>query len=157
MPETKAILGFIGSYRWLSNFFIEPDGTHVEGEYHRAKCRNHADRDLFYYHIPTTPTPQMLSPKDCKTLGRKVELMDGWDEVDPKTGNLRKVDVMLFYVRKKFKDHEDLRSRLYDTRGFYLEETNHWNDRFWGVHQIGKERRGLNMLGAVLMQVRDEL
>ena len=36
---TIIIDGFENEYRWLSNFWIEPDKTHVEGEYQAEKHR----------------------------------------------------------------------------------------------------------------------
>jgi len=50
MPETRTntvILAFSGSHRFLSNFFIEPDGTHVEREYQAQKCANYDDIGRF--------------------------------------------------------------------------------------------------------------
>ena len=44
-------------------------------------------------------------------------------------------------------------ARLLETGDVYLEETNTWGDVFWGVCN-GK---GENMLGQVLMLIRDEL
>ena len=41
---------------------------------------------------------------------------------------------------------------LQETRDFYLEETNWWNDTFWGVCN----RKGKNILGHLLMKIRDE-
>lgn len=148
--KRPGIYGFNGPNRYLSNFFIEPDGTHVEGEYQRAKCRVSWERDRF--HLPPFAGSNklrqempMMSPDHCKRQGLTVHLREDWEDV--------KVDIMLFYVTKKFKDHPQLAEQLRQTRGLYLEETNHWRDTFWGVCN-GK---GLNMLGAILMQVRDEL
>lgn len=128
----QAIKGFSGPYRYLSNFWVEPDGSHVEGEFQAAKCAEAQDRKLF-----TGKTPAQ-----CKAIGRKVLLTPDWEAI--------KVDVMLFYVTKKFKDHLSLQHQLHLTRTAYLEETNTWGDVYWGVCR----GRGDNMLGHILMEVR---
>lgn len=141
-----AIKGFAGPFRYLSNFFIEPDGSHVEGEYQRAKCAEAHQRAWFHELEDSMCLSQLKPPAQCKAIGRKaVKLRADWEDV--------KIDIMLFHVRKKFKDHPTLAMDLTLTGDRYLEETNHWGDTFWGVCG-GK---GQNMLGAILMQVRDEL
>lgn len=156
------IYGFRGSYAFLSNFYIEPDGTHVEGEYQRAKCADFKDRDKFYWGgasaFPLVMPCPMLPPKDCKIIGGcRVKLRPDW-ELPGKTGLPIKVEIMQFYVAKKFRDHSSLADQLRATRGLYLEETNIWGDSYWGVFQPNSyTRTGLNMLGAILMEVRDQL
>lgn len=59
---------------------------------------------------------------------------------------------MLDALRKKFSD-DKLRSMLLATGEEYLVEGNTWGDKYWGV--CGGI--GLNHLGKLLMQVRDEL
>ena len=54
----------------------------------------------------------------------------------------------------KFSQNADLAKRLLETDNLYLEETNDWEDRFWGRDQFGN---GINMLGNVLMFVRSTL
>lgn len=140
-PPRKAIRGFFGPYAFLSNFFKEPDGTFVEWEYQRAKCADFKDRK----HFDTLMDKRTLTPMQAKAMGRKMKLRDEWDE--------KKVPIMEFYVRKKFRDHRDLALLLKMTGNAHLEETNTWGDRFWGV----SSGQGLNILGDILMLVRDEL
>lgn len=130
------IRGFSGPYHFLSNFYIEPDGTCVEVEFQRAKCATFADRALI---------PDSMAPGRAKQIGQLVTIREDWEDV--------KVNIMLFYVTKKFRDHEDLRILLQLTGTAHLEETNHWGDTFWGVCK----GQGLNILGDILMQVRSEL
>lgn len=132
---------FSGPHRFLSNFWIEPDGTFVEYEYQRAKCANFQDREIF----DTLIQKGTLTPQQAKAIGRRVEIREDWEDV--------RVSIMLFYVTKKFKDHQDLLWRLKQTRPSRLIEGNTWGDTFWGVCN----GRGQNMLGEILMQVRDEL
>ena len=81
---------------------------------------------------------------EAKRLGRKVDLVTGWDETKDR--------IMLEIVRAKFLQHEDLRRKLIATGNEFLAEDNTWGDRYWGrCHG-----QGLNKLGQILMQVRDE-
>ena len=64
-----------------------------------------------------------------------------------------KVDRMRDVLRAKFNQHEDLKQKLLDTGDAILVEDSK-TDRFWG---IGKKMNGKNMLGELLMKIRDEL
>jgi ribA/ribD-fused uncharacterized protein len=141
ITRPAGIYGFTGSYGYLSNFYIEPDRTFVEYEYQRAKCAGFAGRDKFDALFKLGK----LTPKMAKAIGRKVQIRDDWEDV--------KLEIMLFYVSKKFKDHPTLAALLKQTRTLHLEETNWWGDTFWGVCN----GRGFNALGEILMQVRGEL
>ena len=83
-------------------------------------------------------------PGDAKKLGRRCTLREDWDEV--------KNNFMLTGLRKKFEDPV-LRQKLIDTGDEFLVEGNTWHDTYWGVC----EGKGRNMLGTLLMQVREEL
>ena len=52
----------------------------------------------------------------------------------------------------KFTRNLDLKEMLLETKGKYLEETNWWGDKFWGVCN----NTGQNQLGQLLMAIRDE-
>lgn len=140
LPPRKKPAGIYGfsprsPHFYLSNFFVEPDNTHVEGEYQRAKCAKAMDRKRF----------DNISPHRAKRLGQDVELRPDWEAV--------KVEIMEFHVGKKFRDHPHLVEKLKATGTLYLEETNTWGDQFWGVCY----GYGQNILGAILMDVRGEL
>src|SRR3990167_4228130 len=131
---------FKGEYRFLSNFYIEPDGSHVEGEYQAAKCADPTDAQKFVG----------LDPLRAKRLGGTVRLRPDWAEV--------KRYVMFDLVLKKFMDHPDLLQRLISTGSEDLYEGNNWHDVFWGVCD-GKCRHrcnggGDNNLGKILETVR---
>ena len=131
-PMTK-IDRFEGEYRFLSNFFIEPDGTHVEGEYQAAKCANASDAVMFLE----------LSPASAKRFGKTVKLRKDWEDV--------KVPVMRKLVLSKFDDSLELAQRLIATGDAELVEGNWWGDTFWGVCR----GEGRNELGKILMDVRE--
>lgn len=61
--------------------------------------------------------------------------------------------VMLQLLRQKFLGDEELRRKLLRTGDAMLVEGNYWGDTYWGVC-FGS---GKNMLGKLLMQVREEL
>lgn len=129
------IESFSGDYRFLSNFYIEPDGTHVEGEYQRAKCVNLQDFKRL----------GGLTPHMAKHTGRKVKLRPDWEEV--------KIPIMLALVYLKFRDHPELAAKLIATGDADLIEGNTWFDRFWGVCR----GEGENHLGKILMEVRERI
>jgi hypothetical protein len=85
------------------------------------------------------------TPGKAKREGRGVQLRSDWEDV--------KYDIMKELVKLKFITHAHLRKELLETGDKYLEETNSWHDHVWGVCQ-GK---GLNWLGKILMEVREEL
>lgn len=54
-------------------------------------------------------------------------------------------------IFQKFLTDLQLRQKLLDTKDAYLEETNNWNDTFWGVCN----GEGENNLGKILMATRE--
>jgi hypothetical protein len=139
-PPAKAIRGFFGEYRWLSNFapcvitFEGQQYLSVEAAYQAAKTLDPVLRTRF-----TT-----LTPKEAKRLGRDVPLRPMWD--------LDKLPVMETLLRRKF-IQEPYRSLLLQTKDAELVEENSWGDTFWGVFK----GVGTNHLGRLLMKVRDTL
>lgn len=141
MLNTKEpILGFQGEYRWLSNFalcFIMYDGVvypSVENAYVAAKTLNpDARRQL-----------ETCSPNDAKSIGRTLPLRKHWDQLC--------VPLMRQFLIQKY-SQVPYRRLLIETEGRYIEETNWWNDQFWGVCG-GK---GENILGVLIMDIRDRL
>ncbi len=86
-------------------------------------------------------------PNDAARMGRsrKRPLRKDWESV--------KDDVMRRAVLQKFTIHEDIRELLLSTEGEELvEDATH--DYYWGC---GKDGSGKNMLGRILMEVRDQL
>lgn len=138
---TKTIRGFFGRWRWLSNFWpaeVWYQGVTyptVEHAYQAAKTVSPIERQV----IRACPTPG-----GAKRLGKGVNQREDWDTV--------KIPIMLNLLRQKFAQ-EPLRSRLLATESNPLIEENPWGDRFWGISQ----GEGHNMLGRLLMQIRDEL
>lgn len=137
------IYGFFDQYRFLSNFHVckvQLDGFEFTSSEHAFMAQKSLDlKD--WLHILTLQTPN-----EAKKYGQTVKLRDDWNEY--------RVIAMTRALFSKFQDH-DLRARLLQTGNLYLEETNYWGDRYWGVD--AKTGEGKNMLGKCLMLVRDSL
>lgn len=137
---------FIGSRRFLSNFFpaeVEYGGVvypTVEHAFQAAKTDIEDERE----EIRTASTPG-----EAKRLGRKVTLRADWEKV--------KESVMEDLVRQKFTRHRPLAAELLDTGDAQLIEGNAWGDTTWGMVEKGGKWSGKNLLGRILMRVREEL
>lgn len=136
-----AIKEFRGKYFFLSNYYtcnVKIEGisyTNTESAFQSMKTNNMNIRKSF----------STLNPSKAKSKGRKVQLREDWEDV--------KDDIMYKVVSEKFKQNNDLRLKLISTGDEELIEGNDWNDTYWGV----SHGKGRNMLGKILMKVRDEL
>lgn len=140
--DENNIKGFFGEYRYLSNFEVCDvwfDGRlygSSEAAYMSAKTLDGDLRDKFI-------KIRALSSSDAKKLGRSIPLRTDWGRV--------RYEVMASVVFDKFYRHKELRDKLLSTGNKYLEETNHWNDTYWGVcNGVGE-----NNLGKLLMTIRE--
>ena len=132
-------------HNWPSNFFIEPDGTHVEREYQAAKHLAHPWRVV---------TLMQCSPGEAKKLGRRWKLSSG----ELKVWNESKRVVMKALVRAKIEDHPDIGMALISTGGINLVEQNWWHDNYWGnCTCLRCFRNGDNELGKIWMELRAAL
>lgn len=142
--DNNTIKGFFGEYKWLSNFHICDvffDGelyASSEAAYMAGKT---TDINIRKQLIKSTG----INPADAKKLGRSIPLREDWDDI--------KFDHMYCVVFDKFNRNKYLRDKLLETGDRYLEETNHWNDCYWGIcNGVGE-----NKLGVILMKVREVL
>jgi len=141
VQDAGHVRGFVGDYRWLSNFY--PCRVVYDGRAYRAsECAYQAakfpeaDRTIF----------TQLDPDAAKQLAHsKAFAAAAWDA--------RKDRVMREVVWAKFSQNPALARRLVATGDKYLEETNWWRDRYWGVWQ----GEGSNLLGRILMETRARL
>jgi ribA/ribD-fused uncharacterized protein len=132
---------FRGRYDFLSNFYVREivyNGFTYKSTEHAYQAAKAID-PLIHDVIAAADTPGQ-----SKKLVRKIQIREDWAEVKDK--------IMLDVLRLKFK-HYDLRSKLLATGNATLIEGNTWGDVYWGVC----EGKGLNMLGKMLMQVREEI
>jgi len=140
LTNDSPILGFVGEYRFLSNFYpckILYQGIYypsVENAYVASKTLD----------IELRKTVSTCSAVEAKKIGKTFPLREDWESV--------KVKLMYEFLKQKFYSGE-LCDKLLSTGDSYIEETNHWNDRFWGVC----DGRGENILGRLLMNIRDDL
>jgi predicted NAD-dependent protein-ADP-ribosyltransferase YbiA (DUF1768 family) len=87
------------------------------------------------------------TPSEAKKMGSQVDMnypVKYWDAV--------RSAIMFQLLQSKFKQ-PDLAVQLLAIKGKYLEETNWWNDKYWGVCR----GVGQNTMGFLLMHVRSEL
>ena len=133
-------------YGWLSNFHRCPmtigDKVYPTNE-HFYQSRKALAED-FREWIRLAPNPYLaMKAGRLLRVGKKGELDPNWDQ--------NKLTVMLIGLFAKFKDQE-LRNKLLDTGDAYLYEDSA-SDTYWGlVHG-----NGINNLGKLLMQVRDQI
>lgn len=124
---------------FLSNFYTAPvyyQGLwfeNSEAAFQSAKCPERMEEFCG------------LNPSEAKKLGRKMHLRDDWEEV--------KEDVMYDVCKAKFTQNPDLALRLIHTGDAELIEGNTWGDKVWGVC----DGVGQNLLGKILMRIRDEV
>lgn len=141
------ITGFFNEYRWLSNFWpceIEYEGVifpSLEHAYQAAKSLDPKVRETIR---------ACDKPGKAKRLGKTVVMRPDWDRV--------KVEIMKTLVAQKFKD-PTLRTKLLETGTKVLVEENQWGDRVWGAvwDADHKVLVGDNLLGRIIMSVRDEI
>lgn len=146
IPEL-GIRFFKGDYEKFSNFypvvvhFESRNYPSVEHGFVAAKTTN----ELFRKRISEMSKD---SAGLAKGKGRNVKLRPNWD--------LMKYSVMKRLLMQKFSYHE-FRKLLLSTDDAYIEEGNYWHDNYWGNCSCKKclNIKGKNMLGKLLMKIRD--
>lgn len=136
--DENNVKGFFGKYRFLSNFHLAEvyfEGLKYPSTEHAYQAAKSLDENIRKEFLE-------LTCSKAKNKGQEILMREDWDII--------KYDVMFSVVYDKFFRHKDLRQLLLETGDKYLEETNHWNDTYYGVCN-GK---GQNNLGNILMQVR---
>jgi len=134
----NSINGFKYEYDFLSNMYECPitfNGMYfmsTEAAYQSCKCKHKNDALVF----------EKLSGKEAKRHSKMIYVRSDWNNI--------KYNIMSQLVFQKFLLHKDLRERLLFTDDMYIEETNTWNDTYWGVcNDVGE-----NNLGKILMKTR---
>lgn len=130
-------------YRFLSNFyprsFVDKAGIKWATVEHFYQAKKTNDFEWF------EKIHDASSPFKAKKWGQECPVKETWDK--------EKELVMYYAVTEKFKQNEDIRIKLLDTGYQELQEGNNWGDIIWGV----VEGKGQNLLGKILMRVREEL
>ncbi len=136
-------------HTFLSNGYIEPDGSFVEREYQAAKAADPADAER----ILACAKP--FGEGGAKRLGQSIRVRTDWEEI--------KYQTMVRLILAKFLDHPELAQQLLETGDALLVEGNTWHDNTWGNCVCGSRDRpacvawGDNWLGQILMNVREAL
>ena len=130
-----------GDFSNFAEFPISLDGELWPTSEHYFQAQKFEDRAQ-RRKIRNAKTPMIAA-----RLGRdrRKKVRRDWESV--------KVEVMRKAVRAKFEQHEDLRELLLSTGDAKIVEHTE-NDSYWGD---GGDGSGKNMLGRILMQVRDQL
>lgn len=144
MPDTINFYGRNDACFEFSNF--APYRIHLDGKtwptsehyFQAMKFLDDANQEV----VRNASTPRIAADMG---RDRNRPLRKDWESV--------KDDIMCKAVRAKFAQHDDLTKLLLDTGDAKLVEHTA-NDAYWGD---GGDGSGKNMLGIILMQVRDEL
>lgn len=149
------IKGFQGEYRWLSNFWyaevsLNPFSWRLTGKGillpFNAPTNEHAYQALkMQFYDDARYILTLDTPGKAKRMARIRAMHADWGRI--------KLETMYHINLAKYSQHPMLLRKLIDTGDAYIEETNHWNDIFWGVCN-GK---GENHLGKIIMRIREEL
>jgi ribA/ribD-fused uncharacterized protein len=143
MP-TKSIKEFRGEYRWLSNFWMWPveyGGITYPSSEHAYQATKSDDIHVRIH------VSDLGSSGEAKRYGKTIRLRYEWDKV--------RLRVMKEVVLAKFTQNRHLAIKLLATGDAHIEEGNRWKDTYWGVDISTGE--GQNMLGKILMSVREQL
>ena len=144
MPEIRFYRS-TGEYGFLSNLYKRP----VVFEGRKFSCSEEAyqfgkprDKKVAEW-IVSAPKPHL-----CAAAAHSLFVFDVKED-----WNSTKVERMRQVLKAKFSQHMDLAKKLKETGDATLiEESN--MDAFWG---IGKKGNGKNMLGVLLMEIRNEM
>lgn len=131
---------------FLSNFYTSPlwyDGKlwpTVEHAFQAAKVDSVTAQKIL----------EATTPGEAKRLGRRGVMRPDWDT--------KRIEVMRECLKRKFLCNRELLELLLDTGDEELIEGTTWHDNFWGNCTCSKcsGRQGTNMLGQLLMEIREK-
>lgn len=144
MPDVINFYRVSEDYGCFSNFAaysIQVDGKQWPTSEHYFQAQKFEDREH------QEAIRKIKSPMIAARMGRnrKKPLRRDWESV--------KIAVMRKAVRAKFTQHDDIRQILLSTGDARIVEHTE-NDSYWGD---GGDGSGKNMLGHILMEIREEL
>lgn len=145
LPKNKIL--FYGPHSengYLGNWYMAP--LYLKGVIWPTS-EHYYQAQKFIHPVDEELCRRLQTPRETFEMTRRedVEIRSDWDDV--------KVDVMRDAVYAKFSQNPDLKERLLNTGDAELVE-NSPVDYFWGIGQDGS---GKNVLGKILMEVRDQL
>ena len=136
----ESVNSFTKDYQFLSNSYnspVEIGGivyTNAESAFWAQRVKDSRARNKF----------ARLSGNKARAKAIQAEPVEDWDT------NINQY--MEQVLRSKFKDPK-MKNLLLKTKGMKLINTNTYRDDYWGVY-MGK---GKNILGRLLMKIRDEV
>jgi ribA/ribD-fused uncharacterized protein len=141
------ISSFDGDFRFLSNFW--PCEVNLDGEVYSTT--EHAYQASKSIHPGVRKLVRELkTPGQAKRFSHKITKRPDWLEV--------RQEIMLVLNRQKFAKGSDLAEMLLLTGDAFIKEGNTWHDNDWGSCTcVDCGDKGQNMLGLILMKIRDEL
>lgn len=128
--------GYMGNFYRRRFFVYDRWWDFVEAPYQAMKTSDKAEQDSIH---------AAVKPMAARLLGQKVAMRPDWDQV--------KAGFMKECLIAKFLQHKDLRDQLIATGEEELIEDSPI-DWYWGC---GSDGTGTNMLGKLLMEVRELL
>jgi ribA/ribD-fused uncharacterized protein len=129
-------------FGFLSNFYTSPiewKGKTYPTVEHLYQALKAIDEKCHEY-VRSSP-----GPGTAKQRGREIPNRPDWENI--------KVTIMRICLRLKFAPGSELSEWLSDTQNLILVEEAPW-DEFWGS---GREGNGKNILGVLLMEIREDL
>lgn len=134
-----------GEYGWMSNLFKREiffegklfSSSEAAYQYGKPKKKEIAEW------IISAPKQHLIAMAGHGLLG--FDIIPEWSKI--------KIERMRKILIEKFSQHDDLRRKLLDTGNAKIIEDSK-TDAFWG---IGKKGNGKNMLGILLVELREEL
>ena len=136
--KTKEPYGFMNNYYKARFYIYSKWWNFVEAPYQSQKTNVISEKEAIW---------KAERANDSRLLGQKVTMVADWDQI--------KREVMKECCMAKFLQHSDLRLKLKLTGTQELvEDTKTTNDMYWGC---GADGTGQNVLGQVLMEVREAL
>lgn len=134
--KTTGPHGFLNNFKKSRMFIYGRWWNNVEAPYQSQKTLDIGEQLQIW---------EADTPRKARDLGQQVTLRSNWDKV--------KDEVMYECVMAKFLQNAELRRELMKTDPEILIEDSPI-DSYWGC---GKDGTGKNMLGQILMRVRQEL
>ena len=141
--KNNIISDFTGKYGFLSNSFpccVRYDGMTFPSATAAFQAAKTSDREMRERFVT-------LSPREAVKLGHEIDITWDWDSA--------KVNIMRNILMSKFATNLDLADWLINTNGYEIQAgIGSYTDSFWG---IGRDGNGDNVLGKLLMEVRNVL
>lgn len=144
--DTIRFISQRSEYGWMSNFaaarfvLLGHNWATSEHAYQAAKVSFLGPWTRRIYAAET--------PGEAKKLGQECPLRERWGQI--------KVPTMRMILNAKFTQNTELCRKLLATGNRAIEEDAKW-DSFWGTGKTGPGGHGHNMMGKLLMELRQDL